>query len=370
MAHETGRDRRGSASSVESTVTKRKRVDKNYETEDVFHTLRMDLEEIIFNESNKINKMVASKILANYAKIEKEVINMRLKIAHLEGQLDTKPTTKESMSYVSAAKKLIPRFGKKEVATKSIDNTVLVYPADSDKEDSTETKKELKKIIEPKEEGWQIKTVRKIRKGGLVVEAGSKKTAEKIKEVVKAAASIKYKDPVKKKPKIQVFGVDEELKEGEIIQCVYNQNLKEAGFEEKKIKENMKCRYKTNKKDSDSCNWIIECSADIRDELISRGRIYIDFSYCRVVDYLGVARCFKCQCYGHVAKHCDKKNNTCSHCGEEGHVYTDCKNKDKETSCAACKAAKKPDKHRGATKDCPIYVRFVQRNVAMTKYNE
>lgn len=58
---------------------------------------------------------------------------------------------------------------------------------------------------------------------------------------------------------------------------------------------------------------------------IPRGTNYFHFTYCKVINYLGVARCFMCHGYGRVANHCDKKKSSCSHCLEERHLYADCK---------------------------------------------
>lgn len=50
-------------------------------------------------------------------------------------------------------------------------------------EESEEARKVVKKIIEPKEDGWQIKSIRGVRKGGLVIETETKKTAEKLRKL-------------------------------------------------------------------------------------------------------------------------------------------------------------------------------------------
>ncbi|MGP1927213.1 MAG: hypothetical protein ACTS80_01355 [Candidatus Hodgkinia cicadicola] len=53
-------------------------MEEHSEVEDMFYTLRYEMEELVFNDSNKISKQFASRVLANYAKMEKEVISMRL----------------------------------------------------------------------------------------------------------------------------------------------------------------------------------------------------------------------------------------------------------------------------------------------------
>lgn len=46
---------------------------------------------------------------------------------------------------------------------------------------------------------------------------------------------------------------------------------------------------------------------------------------------MGVARCYRCQHYGHAAKHCNSTKHSCSNCEEE-HDFKECKNKVKPTA--------------------------------------
>lgn len=132
--------------------------------------------------------------------------------------------------------------------------------------------------------------------------------AQKIKKVVKTTSAVNYKEPKLKNPRIQIFWVDSELKEEEILQCIFKHDIfKINNFNKITLKHiifNMKCRFQTKQKENGLCNWTIECSPEIRDELVARRRIYVDFSYCKVIDYLSVTRCFK---PSHVTKHCEKK---------------------------------------------------------------
>ena len=146
---------------------------------------------------------------------------------------------------------------------------------------------------------------------------------------------------------IQIFDVDTDLSEEELKECLYKQNLEDAGFTEQQVKGDLKFRFRTGRRNEEICNWVVVCSTKIRDELITKQRVYIDFASCRVVDYLAVARCYMCQEYGHTQKFCiGKGKQICSHCGQEEHAFRECEKREQAPVCVVCRAAKKPANHR------------------------
>lgn len=157
-----------------------------------------------------------------------------------------------------------PKFGKRVVKPKPAEKTVLLYPVNATKEDEEETKKLVKTIIAPKEDGWQIQAIRKVRKGGVVIEAGSVQTAQKIKEATKAQTSLKCVELSRKNPVIQIFDLDGD----ELIRCLFKQNVEDAGFTGSQVKEGIKCRSKTKQR-GEVCNWLVECPPKMRAVLLT-----------------------------------------------------------------------------------------------------
>ena len=197
--------------------------------------------------------------------------------------------------------------------------------------------------IRDRDEGWQIRSLRKVRKGGVAVEAGSVKTVNKIKEVASTKPNIKCVEPSRRMPMVQISDVDMELTEEELKKCLFKQNLEDAGFTERQVKDELKFRFRTGRRSDEVCNWVVECPPKIRDELISKQRIYIDFASCRFTDYLAVPRCYMCQEYGHTQRYCTgKRKQICSHCGQEGHAFRECEKREQAPVCVVCKAGKKP----------------------------
>ena len=61
---------------------------------------------------------------------------------------------------------------------------------------------------------------------------------------------------------------------------------------------------------------VIELSDQEARQLLDRGKILVGFNSCSVKRYVNVARCFKCQRYGHLSSNCPN-NPCCVNCGED-----------------------------------------------------
>lgn len=97
------------------------------------------------------------------------------------------------------------------------------------------------------------------------------------------------------------------------------------------------------------------------------GRVYIDWSSCRVKDFLSVTRCYNCQEYGHSSKFCRGKR-TCAHC-EGDHDMRDCTDKDKNFPCPACATFNRSERHYVDDPMCPVlYRRAAEDSVRRTDY--
>lgn len=63
-------------------------------------------------------------------------------------------------------------------------------------------------------------------------------------------------------------------------------------------------------------NWLIDIDGNDRDVLLSHKIICLDFERYRVVDFISVTRCFKCQSFGNYADQC-KGETHCAKCAED-----------------------------------------------------
>ncbi|KAG8226755.1 hypothetical protein J437_LFUL004406 [Ladona fulva] len=95
-----------------------------------------------------------------------------------------------------------------------------------------------------------------------------------------------------------------------------------------------KPRFKLGKKEGETMNWVVQLSPILFKKVMNQGRVYIGLRSCRIKEYHGVMRCFKCQGLGHIGKYC-RGAVTCFKCGEEGHHVSSCTKGSRE--CANCK---------------------------------
>lgn len=241
--------------------------------------------------------------------------------------------------------------------------SIAIYPTDKT-QSSDDTKALVQKIISPEELKLQVRGVKKIRNGGVIISADSKGDIEKLKASEKLVSSgLKVEEPSKRRPRIAVIGVPVALTEKEVLDCIYEQNLSEklANTSRVSFLEEIKLSHKSGKKDRPTCNYILEVPSSIRKILINQGRIFINWTSCPVRDFTIVTRCFNCQQFGHAAKYCRETSPTCNLCGEIGHAFKECTNKSSPPICATCKRFKRKCDHPTGDMNCPAR-KFVEDN--------
>ena len=90
--------------------------------------------------------------------------------------------------------------------------------------------------------------------------------------------------------------------------------------------------------------------------LLGLGRLRVGWVNCRIRENVEVARCFRCQRYGHVSRGCalpDRKD-TCWRCGRASHVAKECK---APPRCLTCTDRGKKDvAYASGSGSCPIFM--------------
>lgn len=103
-------------------------------------------------------------------------------------------------------------------------------------------------------------------------------------------------------------------------------------------------------------NWLVDVDSNTKTFLLEKRRICIDFERYRVVEFVSITRCFKCQKFGHLANRCDGQLH-CTKCAGE-HNIKDCKSE--KTTCSNCyfEDATSDSNHKADSPSCPIFIAY------------
>lgn len=261
-------------------------------------------------------------------------------------------------------------FPNLNVRARPRENVVVVYPPGGPKEGprdaSVETKSRLVQLIKPKEDNLQVRSMRMVGRGGVLVEAASGGDAGRlIENRALRESGFTVERPKTVLPKIMIYDVPNDISEEDAKECIVAQNLNKRP-EVDAVQRGFKIVKKMAVKDRKVEHWVVECTPEVRDWLTSEARIYVDWSSCRVKDFLSITRCYNCQGYGHPSRYC-KGKRTCAHCSGD-HDLKDCGSRRDPFPCSACAKFGRNLMHGVNDPNCPVYRRAAEDSVRRTDY--
>lgn len=264
------------------------------------------LEKVVHVNGYLVGSNMALK--ACQASLREEVVQMV--ISGVKGELSenitrTKTAVKEAVAATvvpgekgyAAAVKGAPMVTGSKKRPKPNPPVVLVFP-DGEEKDSKKTKAIVKESLRPQEIGVQVKAVRTIRDGGLAIETNTREQLEK----VKAAPSLlekgfKVQEPRVRGPRLLIYDVPEEEKTESLAGVIWSQNFSDEVEQEVFVRG-----FKVIRRNKSNTNMVVECSGAVRNLVRAKGRIFIGWGCCRVVDFVFPLRCNRCYAFGHTMK--------------------------------------------------------------------
>ena len=319
-----------------------------------------EIEEVV----NKMDKtqVGTNAMLEKLGKIEKVISKVE------QEQVGTKRDIEKPMTFAEKLKSQGTNFAEIQAAV-SPRHVIAIYPkGDSNYRSSDETKAALVNSMVPVKEKLKIRAVKKIGNNGLLIETTTKEDMTKIIQNEKLKAAGLVAGPVaKKRPQIIIYDVPKEISDNNLLSSLRRQNLE--GMDKETVKDGVVILHKKVNKDSETSNYIVEAKTEIRNKLINQGRVFIGWHSLRVRDYINVSRCYKCQDYGHVSKHCRATCDICGHCGTEGHTYNTCPNKNKDPKCINCKKRGREHEHSTRSRVCPSYSIALENHISRIDYD-
>lgn len=263
-----------------------------------------------------------------------------------------------------------PALGKskKGPPPKNMSNKIVISAAPPQGEAEAASADDIKKIlvqaIDPRATGLRVK-LRNLGQDRIVVEGESSEDISRVKSAKLEEKGLIITEQELRKPQLIFYDVPADLTVDGIMNDLQSQNKQLFNDDETEIfKRSVNFKFKTGPKDKPEVHWVAEVTPEYRNRIRNKGKIYLQWNSCRVLDYINLSRCFKCFGLGHVAKFCKHKEQVCSHCTLEGHKREACPDKKKDALCALCKRKNKSHSHGTMDKECPSY------KAALTQYQQ
>ncbi|CAM1322035.1 Uncharacterised protein r2_g3039 [Pycnogonum litorale] len=247
-------------------------------------------------------------------------------------------------------------------------HTTLVYPTDS-RQTCQLTRSVLKAKIDLTKSNIQIANIKHLRNGGLAISMPSKQFKESFDEaLIPCSADLKIYKPKKRFPMIRIRNIEVDVDEKLLLEDLLLRNsLADA------TTESFSFRFFSKPFKGILKNAVVQVQPSVFKQLLSRDRVFIGWTSCRVEEFLPLTRCFNCCSYGHTAKFCPQPNPTCGRCSGE-HKTQECDGH----SSASCINCSKNNSRRGTNSNvchtswdwkCPCHISISSLIRSRTDYN-
>lgn len=251
-----------------------------------------------------------------------------------------------------------------KVVAEESSGVVVIKP--KKKQESKKTKEEIQSILQPSNLEVAIEQVRGIREGGVMIKCKTKMEHERIKKAAEAKLdNYRVSVPELKNPCIKVVDIEEKCDAQELLDWIRGQNSCI-------IHESMSLKVRVIKKMKRNNMAILECDPTTFRNIMREEHLYINWSRCRVFEYVSVNRCFKCGGFSHHADKCTR-GEKCLKCSKTGHKSSDCEIN--EFTCINCSEANNGSgmdfdvSHSVFDFKCPIYLKRVEFERRKIRYS-
>lgn len=240
------------------------------------------------------------------------------------------------------------------------EKVLFIKPKNDNDTSAEKLRRDITKLIDPIKEKIRVISLKNTKTNSLRITVNSDEDADKLRKHPNLE-HYNIEGQKKKNPLLIIYDVDSTINSEKLKDIIIRQNLEQNDEAEITVK------FKTGPKEKATVHWVIEASPRIRNILLQKQRLFIEFSSVHIKDYLVVAKCYKCLDLGHIAKYCTDQEK-CKKCGESGHKANEC-NKGKENICIPCKK-RNINCAKSNTKDCLTYKIMLQQLIQNTDYGQ
>lgn len=328
-----------------------------------------------FIEDLKTNIGIIETNLANVGHSAKRVVvdAMRSGLVEMNKQINAVSIEKEQLlvKVIEATRPVAPIKNKPlftEIvnATKSPQCNLLVQVDTTDTENGMDCVQHLKEKVGLPDLGAGVSKVKSIGRNKILITTSSKKSKEKIENKIKEVNGVRTVDIKAPKLSIILKFVHSTTHLEHVPTLLYKQNEKisDAYTTHEEFTKAIRYKRQIQRDNSKTKNVILGVEPKLYDHLMRLGRVHIGWQEIRVDNFIDVTRCYKCQSYGHIARHCtlEAPITVCSFCAE-AHKPSDCPIKQEKSkhACHNClkipaigKLTKTP--HNSLSSLCPVYL--------------
>lgn len=236
------------------------------------------------------------------------------------------------------------------------EEVVIIKPKSS--QENKKTKEAIQKTLKPASLEVGITQLKNIKEGGVVIKCKNKEEQEIIRKAAEKKLNKQYeiKAPNLKNPCVKIMDIEDEFSDVELLNLIKKQNMSV-------LHSNSEISVKVIKKMKTKFMAIIECDPDTYVKIMEQNALFIDWSKCRVFEYVSVYRCFKCGGFDHHADKCESQSK-CLNCASVDHTTDKCEsNAPKCFNCLETKQKLKIEidaNHFIYDMSCPVYLKKVE----------
>ncbi|CAK9799847.1 Uncharacterized 50 kDa protein in type I retrotransposable element R1DM [Anthophora quadrimaculata] len=324
---------------------------------------RIQMEEFLFDEANKINRNAIKYILKKWRKLENRLYEKVVENAKLKAYVE-----KPSRSYADAAaahgsNKLPEKISGREITqfqkSKPKSEVILIKPIkDSDTRNNEKIKQDVTKKLNCIRNTVRVSNIRQMRNKGIVIEVKDTSDIEQIKKCDLEKIGLKVEKPKKLNPSIIIYDVEKDKKMEELKEDFITKNFNISGETMyNNLSEEIVFTHSTKTKDERRINWVVQLPGRHFKHVMENGRVFMIWRSYRIREYINVTRCYKCHGYGHTAKSCKVEEQLCITCGSKEHSRDNCTHKEKPKCINCIRARRKDSDHDVRNKQCLEYGR-------------
>lgn len=318
--------------------------------------------ELLENQQSKSGGGKVTREILNTVKKCMDYINLRLVKAHKEyvsSEAKLKTMVTDSKAYEALLMRrsgtsdsiidqcLVDKVARRKPVKMDKGYSVLITPNEGTAEDLRD---ELRKFSRTDQEFPKLSDVVSTKTGQLVLKVKSKQDSDKLVEKMQPLRTkVKISAPQRRRSRILLLSLDKDIQEKMVIDSLREVIVDEGLEQRREIDIVRKIDTRMGK-----VNWVLDVDNEVFRCLTERKRICIDFSRYRVVEFLQITRCFKCQGYGHISSRCQGVQR-CQKCAGE-HRITECTtDTEKCVNCADNEDGDIDSAHRADSSDCPAF---------------